>query len=265
MRPRFLCIGTHHKTGTVWMRKVFREIQRDQGIPFMQCYRAKKLADTAKTGPQIIVNWSSSFPVELMEMDEARFIHIIRDPRDVLLSGARYHQVAPVGNEKFLREKKPEWEGKTYKDYIGSLPSELDKLMFEMNNKHDQTVKEMLAWPYGHANAIELRYEDLIEDRECAVFRKCLEGIDVEGLNIDRAVQSYWNNSLFGGLKEKSNRAARIALHVGSGIKAQWTSKLPRELAEIYEKRYGHALRTLGYEKDVSWVRGCLASDKIAN
>ena len=44
---RFLCIGTHHKTGTIWMRKVFRAIKEDQNIPFMQCYRAKRLADAA--------------------------------------------------------------------------------------------------------------------------------------------------------------------------------------------------------------------------
>ncbi|MGJ8611266.1 MAG: sulfotransferase domain-containing protein, partial [Octadecabacter sp.] len=101
---RFICIGTHHKTGTIWMRKVFRAISTDQNIPFMQCYRSKKVAEAAETGPQIIVNWSSSFPDELMKMGHARFMHIIRDPRDVLLSGMRYHRIAPLGNEKFLRE-----------------------------------------------------------------------------------------------------------------------------------------------------------------
>jgi hypothetical protein len=25
-KARLLCIGTHHKTGTIWMRKLFREV-----------------------------------------------------------------------------------------------------------------------------------------------------------------------------------------------------------------------------------------------
>ena len=27
MTARFICIGTHHKTGTIWMRKVWRAIE----------------------------------------------------------------------------------------------------------------------------------------------------------------------------------------------------------------------------------------------
>ncbi|WP_281982768.1 hypothetical protein [Thalassorhabdomicrobium marinisediminis] len=45
----YLCVGTHHKTGTIWRRKVFRAISNRQTIPFMQCYRAKRLADAAQT------------------------------------------------------------------------------------------------------------------------------------------------------------------------------------------------------------------------
>ena len=90
----------------------------------MQCYRAKKLAEAAQTGPQIIVNWSSSFPQPLMKLDHARFLHIIRDPRDVLLSGMRYHRIAPLGNEKFLREKRDEWGGKNYQDHLNALPDD---------------------------------------------------------------------------------------------------------------------------------------------
>ncbi|WP_171210595.1 sulfotransferase domain-containing protein [Ruegeria sp. HKCCA5426] len=263
MKPRFLCVGTHHKTGTIWMRKVFREIHQDQSIPFMQCYRAKRLADAAETGPQIIVNWSSKFPRELLELGHARFLHVIRDPRDVLLSGTRYHQIAPTGNEKFLREARAEWDGKTYKEYISSLPNELDKLMFEMENKHHQTLTEMMAWPYGHENAIDVKYEDLIEDSTCDLFRKILRNFDIEGLDIDKAVRSYWKHSLFGGLKKKTDRAERISLHIGSGAKAQWQSKLPREVAEVYEARYGGALRKLGYESNSDWVKTCPPSSQI--
>lgn len=267
-KARFICIGTHHKTGTIWMRKVFRAIANTQDIPFMQMYRAIRLADVAQTGPQIIVNWSSSFPQQLMDMQHARFLHIIRDPRDVLLSGMRYHRIAPLANEKFLREPNPAWAGKNYQDHLNALPDDHARLLFEMENKHDQTVGEMLRWQDlqkgAETRTADIKYEDLIEDTECALFRGILEKFDIEGLDIDKAVQTYWDKSLFGGLAKSANREERVALHVNSGAKAQWVTKLPREIAELYAQRYQTALEQLGYAQNADWVKDCLPAKEIA-
>lgn len=263
-KGRVICIGTHHKTGTVWMRKVWRAISADQDIPFAQCYRAERLNDIPDEGPFILVNWSSGFPREVFERDDTRFIHIIRDPRDVLLSGMRYHRVAPLGNEKFLRKPREEWGGMTYQEKINSLVDDHDRLLFEMANKHTTTVKEMLKWPKGHPRALDVRYEDLIEDRDCSYFRHLLRECDIDGLHVPRAVKEYWNNSLFGGLADEKKRSERQNIHVSSGKKRQWERKLPREVAEVYAQHFQRALEALGYEKDDGWVERCLPGDKIA-
>lgn len=96
--------------------------------------------------------------------------------------------------------------------------------MFEMENKHDKTASEMLNWRDLNAGAqdrtADIKYEDLIEDTDCTMFRGILERFDIEGLDIDKAVQSYWEKSLFGGLAKKDDREDRVALHVASGKKA---------------------------------------------
>ncbi len=239
------------------MRRVWHAVSRDQNIPLMPIYRPKRLADLPERGPQIVVNWSSAFPAKLHQMAEARFLHIIRDPRDVLLSGARYHAVAPLGREKFLTKTHDEWGGRNYKEQLQHLPDLASKLLFEMENKHDETVREMLNWRYGQPNCVELRYEDLIEDTDCSLFRSALEQMNIEGLDIDRAVKSYWDESLFGGKADVEKRPHIQKLHVNSGAKAQWETKFPRAVAEVYASRYGAALKALGYDKDDAWVSRC--------
>ena len=131
-KGRMICIGTHHKTGTVWMRKVWRAIAADQNIPFFQVLRARRLADIPTDGPVIIVNWHSRFPQQLLDDPDARFLHLIRDPRDVLLSGMRYHMVAGLGNEKFLRIPREDLGGVNYQTHLRSLPDDLARLRFEI-------------------------------------------------------------------------------------------------------------------------------------
>jgi hypothetical protein len=121
----------------------------------------------------------------------------------------------------------------------------------------------MLKWPYGHKGAADIKYEDLIEDTDYAIFRGILEKFDIEGLDIDKAVQSYWDKSLFGGLAKKDDRTDRVALHVASGKKVQWVTKLPREIAEPYADRYAEALKTLGYADNSDWVAQCLPAKDI--
>ncbi len=254
---RFLCVGTHHKTGTVWMRRVLHDIKRTQDIPLMQCYRAKKLSQAAKTGPQIIVNWESTFPKELRALPHARFIHMIRDPRDVLLSGMRYHRKAPLGREKFLADTRDDLNGLNYQDHLNALPTDHDRWLFEMRNKHADTVREMLDWDYEGYNAFDIKYEDLILDLDCSLWRAMLEEFQIEGLDIDKAVQSYWDHSLFGGVAEAKELGPQHAAHISSGSIAQWKTQMPRALAEIYADEYGDALVRLGYEADQSWVATC--------
>lgn len=254
---RFLCVGTHHKTGTVWLRRVLHEIKRDQDIPLMQCHSAERIKKAAQTGPQIIVNWESSFPDELRALPHARFIHMIRDPRDVLLSGMRYHRKAPLSRERFLNETHDHLGGLNYQEHLNALPTDMDRWLFEMHGKHADTVAEMLAWDYDGFNTFDIKYEDLIMDLDCSFFRAMLTDFQIEGLDIDRAVQSYWMHSLFGGVAEAKKLGPQHALHISSGSVRQWKTQMPRALAQEYVKHYGQALITLGYEEDDDWVDEC--------
>ena len=261
---RFLCVGTHHKTGTVWMRRTFHKFATAEGIPVTRVNECSRLNVLPTDGPALVVSWSSSFPLALFNHPQARFLHMIRDPRDVLLSGYRYHLVAPTGNEKFLRIPRKNLGGKTYKEHLNALPSRIDGLLFEMNNKHAETVTEMLIWPYGHPQVVDLRYEDLINDTDCALFDRAIRRLDVPTFDHDRLMKSYWDHSLFGALADPENRKPNVKAHVKSASTAQWRAKLPREVATAYAARFGAALAALGYAQNDDWVNECLPEAEMA-
>ncbi|MEL6207091.1 MAG: glycosyltransferase family 2 protein [Pseudomonadota bacterium] len=260
---RLLCLGTHHKTGTIWMRRVLRQISDDQNIPMQQLLRIQAMQRLPKEGAGILVHWDADFPRPLYQLEDARIIHVIRDPRDVLLSGMRYHRVAPHAREKYLLETQPGWGGLNYQDYLNALPDDCARLIFEMDGKHRITVEEMLAWHCGAANTIELRYEDLIVDTDCSLFRSALEEAAIDGLDIDKAIAAYWKHSLFGGIADPNARDDRVALHVRSGAPAQWRTALPREVAEPYAAQFGDALKILGYASTDDWVAECPPAAEI--
>lgn len=253
--PRVFCIGTHHKTGTLWMRSVFRKLAAWMDVPERVVYPSV----TGKVIPDddriFLFSWSSTFRPAILDLPEVRILHIIRDPRDVLLSGYRYHQHAPERGEEFLHEARDDLDGLTYQQHMNALPSEADKMLFEMGEKHAQTLAEMLSWDYTRANAIEVRYEDLIADTTCDGFRDHLRNLGLTEVEVSKGVDIFWGNALFGGLARAEDRVDRVARHIASGKASQWRDRMPRSVAEAYAEAHGDALVRLGYESHpTAWL-----------
>ena len=256
--PRLIAVGTHHKTGTLWMRAVFRRLAGMLGLSEHVVYprTARPKVDPMRERA-LLMSWSSRFPAWLMARPDARVLHVIRDPRDVLLSGMRYHRHAGEKGERFLHEPRDDLDGRTYQEHLNGLADEGARLLFEMENKHAETLAEMLAWDYDHPATVETRYEALMADTDCRLFREHLRDLGLPEAEVDQGVEVFWAKSLFGGLADPAVRGDRVAAHVASGQVAQWRERLPRAVAEIYAERHGDALVALGYEEHPTrWLEG---------
>jgi len=251
---RLMAFGTHHKAGTVWIKRVVLALARALGLPWLGVWDARRLGDVPPLGRAILVHWNSRFPRELWARDDVAFVHLIRDPRDVLLSGMAYHRTAAPEGERFLHAPRADLGGLTYQQHLNALPDDLARLQFEMTGKHAETLADMLAWPWGEPRAHELRYEDLIRDTEGARFDAALAHLGLSGPERAEGRRLLLANSLFAGLKDPGARQGRLGGHVASGRAERWRTEMPRALGRDYADRFGPALRRLGYADDDTWI-----------
>lgn len=252
---RLMAFGTHHKAGTVWIKRVVLALARALGLPWQGVWDARRLGDIPPLGRSFLVHWNSRFPAGLWARDDVAFVHLIRDPRDVLLSGMAYHRTAAPEGERFLHSPRADLGGLTYQQHLNALPDDAARLAFEMDGRHAETVADMLAWPWGDARAHELRYETLITDTGGTLFDAALAHLGLSAAERAEGRRLFLANSLFGGLSDARARAGRVAGHAAAGGHAgRWRSQLPRAVGHAYAKRFGPALRRLGYADDDTWV-----------
>jgi len=254
VQKRLICVATHHKAGTIWLKRVVMGMSAALDIPWIGIWGPRQMKKIPSTGRAFLCNWAGYFSQPLWDSQETVFLHMIRDPRDVLLSGCTYHHTAPVKGEGFLHEPRADLDGQTYQQHLNALTSPHDKLLFEMQNKHADTMAEMRAWNYARPGNVELRYEEMMADESCDLFRDALRRLGFAEDEVAIGAEIFWKNSVFGGLKKKEAQKGRLRTHITSnGQVARWKSELPRAVGQAYATQFNDDLIALGYAQDAGW------------
>ncbi|MEO1378098.1 MAG: sulfotransferase domain-containing protein, partial [Cyanobacteria bacterium J06635_10] len=188
-------VGTHHKTGTAWMRNIFESICRNHHLLFYVGHHHQ-----APEKFDVFLQNHSVFDLEEIEQPY-KGLHIIRDPRDIVVSGCFYHQKS---DEPWLHLPRQKFGGLTYQAKINSYDSMDDRLMFEMENSGFHTIHEILGWEYSNSNFVEVKYEDLIQDINLLLFHQIFTFLGFPGSSIPEILKIDYNHSLLSGQLEST-------------------------------------------------------------
>ena len=185
----------YHKSGTTLLGKVFKEICLTCG------WQYKSVAGSFDQLPSADVVFFLHSQVDFSKLPKEYIgLHMVRDPRDIIISGYLYHKRTTetwCTNQNFQREKpiqypqvpnsqlhrsevwKKEYlkrlEPHSYQEKINSMDEE-EGILFEMDHYGKWTLEDMLKWDSEKADCLELKFEDVMSNYKqemMKIFKHC--------------------------------------------------------------------------------------------
>ena len=265
---RPICVFSYHKSGTVLLAKVFREICREKGWIFRS-----RLGKQRKLPPHADVILFGHSDVDLDCIDTPFLgIHIIRDPRDIIVSGYLYHcrttEKWCVNSDftishpivfpqvPYSQEYRAEaWKinylkslgGRSYQENLRQR-SQHDGLLFEMRHYGAWTINNMIAWDYQRSNILEVKFEQLMR-RYDDTFYSIFSHLGFSETDISACLEITAKHDL----NRKPVEEIQQMDHVSSTQHTRWREYFERQHKQEFIRLFGNVLIDLGYEKDNDW------------
>jgi len=163
----------HHKCASTWIREIICQVCREAGISTLFLWNPltpmgrSALACHGYSGIEVndILNFISKHRIQFavfgnswadivktLSTKKIRGFHVIRDPRDIIVSGYFSHRYShPLEGMPHMAEHRRRLQ----------MVSMEEGLLLEMDFSA-QELRDLGEWPYGHPDILELKMEDLI-------------------------------------------------------------------------------------------------------
>lgn len=228
-----MLVGTFHKTGTLLMLSVMRRVAHRLGHVMW-----------VRNGEEPPPNWSIWFDAH-SRFDGAarerpyRAVVVVRDPRDVVISGAFYHCSTTKPGDAWVDVAQPKLGGRSYRQAITALPDDAARFLFEMDGMAAQTISRMAHYVTPDPHTLVVKFEELVSDTELRGYRRIFDWLGLGGDAMEVALAIARDASIFSGKV--------VSDHVRSGQPAQWRQHFTPALHAAFRERFGDIAERLGY------------------
>ncbi len=286
----------HHKSASMWIYSIVRDISRDIGIkhidftnPKLFDYDLKYFINQNKIEFFSYTNANFKY---IKDLDNFKGFHVIRDPRDVIVSGYFSHLYSH-GTENWseLIEHRKQLE-KLSKD---------KGLLLEMEFSR-QFLDDMYGWNYSQPNVLEIKMEELVGNPykkfiEIFQFLEILDKSTLEGSEVilNDAIQSlkiiinrlhrskkiympfriplekvpgeillkYVCARDFKRLaKGRNSGEENVKSHYRKGVSGDWKNHFTEEHIKFFQDNYNDVVLKLGYESTPEWGNKIITEKK---
>jgi hypothetical protein len=231
----------YHKVGTVWFLRVLREMAAHFGMTFGTGDDYPKIAAfEEERSVDVFLDYGSH--VRLDQLDGYVGSHMIRDPRDMVVSGYFYHLWT---QETWVHFPLAEYRGRSYQQYLNHLDRE--EGLLEEIRRMSFWIPHMMDWDYANPRIYEIRYEDIMQDEE-RIMREMFAhyGFRPEAVEAScRIAEKYTFKRMAGSGGGES--------HLRSGRTGEWEEHFGPAHRALFKELYPGVVSGLGYEADENW------------
>lgn len=234
----------YHKVGTVWFGRILRHVAAHFGLSFVSATRLTTIRayESGTVRPDVLLDLGSHVDISLL--DRYRASHMVRDPRDLIVSAYFYHKWT---EEKWANVPDPQYEGMSYKAWLNRMPKD-EGLMLEME-KSKFWIEHMADWAFGNPCVFEIKYEELIADEE-RIFHSLFRHYGFTE-NAARKACGIARRYSFNEFKKK--RQPGEVSHLRSGLTQEWRSHFTDDHIARFKSLYPGIVSKLGYESNEEW------------
>ena len=258
--PQLICFS-YHKTGTSLFLHVMTKVCGRLGLGLANYYG---LVEHLDIEPDVVL-----LPHSLLSssLDRPyRAIRVIRDPRDIWVSGYLYHlhcdeewcrntdldSTPPIGWPKVdysVMHWPEDWKcrylewlgGKSYQQNLAERSRE-EGLAFELEGYTGCTLATMREWKRHGINALDVKLEDVMADFDGAMLRI----FDYFGFTAEQS-QAALAEACSEDIRRMDDAAIAERPQIHSRTISKWRDVLSARQIADFEERYGDLIRDLGY------------------
>jgi hypothetical protein len=263
----------HHKCASTFARAVVtgiaqrcgREVHREdlstrlplgyERDPLQRARIEAAYASLRATGCTVVCHGNADMRVveTLAEAGPFRAFHLIRDPRDLLVSGYFWHRSSA---SRPTHDRSP-WN-QARRERLRAAPDVAAGLLLDMDLSCCY-FEALAEWDFARSDVLECRYEDMILD-PLAFFARALRFVGLEGVEqavLAQQVEQHGFRQAAGG---RAPGEERLDHKYRMGIAGDWRRHFTPAVTEGFKRRYGDLLIRLGYERDAAWEAAAPAS-----
>jgi tetratricopeptide (TPR) repeat protein len=233
----------HHKCATTWISSIIESVSQNAGLCSAKIHNLEMIQKDKLKNIQFLSDTNSaSIGSELLNGFNYAGFHVIRDPRDIIVSAYFSHKKTHASGEWLIEHRKK----------LKSV--DLDQgLRLEMDFRSDE-LKALRNWNYKNPKVYETRFE-IITVNALNEFRKIFKflGIFPEFLSnhlLENIIQAHSFDRLSKGRKPGEEDSGS---HYRKGIHGDWVNYISGKNKDYFKGKYGQLLIDLGYEDDFDW------------
>lgn len=241
----------YHKCLTVYSKRISRKTSFVAN-PFSKQFRHffHRLDEFYYDCNQHSISSVSGHCLDLERFDDIKAVHVIRDPRDLLVSGYFYHKRAAEDWCEYLNSNNNDWKivnasvpdgipaNISFGEYLNQETTETGLISeFEFRRLH---FEAMLKWPVNDARVLTVKYEDILGN-EPEVFRKIYDFYEFP-FHVKQAAVFFAN-------RYSSKSKFRKSSHIRNSQHGQWKELFSNDLNDRFVELYGDLLDKYDYPR----------------